>query len=62
MLNNCSYNKVKLIHDLSKIVWFMKHFCDRDAKGCSKECVAVFSKVQKDLEKSIEALHKSVKK
>jgi hypothetical protein len=62
MLNNCSYNKIKLIHDLSKVTWFMKHFCERDAKGCSKECTLLLSKIQKDLEKSIEILHRSLKK
>ncbi len=60
MLDNCTYNKVKLIHDLSGIAWFMKHFCHKDAKGCSKECCKMFADVQKDLEKTIERLEKNL--
>ncbi len=61
MLRNCDYNKVKLMHDLSGAAWFLKQFCHKDAQKCCTECKTLFAKIQKDLEKSIEQLHKSIK-
>jgi hypothetical protein len=63
MLDNCTYNTVKLMHDLSGLAWYLKHFCQKDVKACrSKECQKLFMQIQKDLEKNIALLEKSLKK
>lgn len=60
MLDNCKYNVIKLIHELSLASWFINQCCHKDAKACkSKKCKDFFSEIQKDLEKIIEKLDKN---
>ena len=61
MLDNCNYDKIKLLHHLSKIVWYI----DKHAKSNSKEsghelCYHMYDDLKKDLEKHIEKLKLAV--
>tara|TARA_Y100000310_G_C20530626_1_gene738247 strand:+ start:122 stop:334 length:213 start_codon:yes stop_codon:yes gene_type:complete len=56
MLNNCNYNKVRILHDLSRISNFVKKHAKKDAKGVHKGCQKVYSNLHKDLEKHLEVL------
>ncbi|RLE37739.1 hypothetical protein DRJ17_05905 [Candidatus Woesearchaeota archaeon] len=57
MLNDCNYNKVRLLYDLSKIVGFLKRHAKEDAnKEGHKLCYAMYKEIEEDLEKHIEKL------
>lgn len=57
MLDNCFYDKTKLIYKLSKAAWFIdKHAKENAKKAKDKECVKALEKLQKELEKQIAML------
>lgn len=59
MLSNCRYNKVKVLHDMSKLLWFIeKHGLDNANKEQDASCVVLFEKLKKDLEKYIDLLNR----
>jgi len=62
MLNNCDYNKVRLLHDLSRITWYLKKHVKKDAKGKHAKCAKVYKDLEKDLEKHIKKLQGATKK
>ena len=52
MLNHCMYDKVKLLHQLSSIVWFIEKHAKEDAKNAGDmKCHDTFEKIAQDLEK-----------
>jgi hypothetical protein len=53
MLHNCNYNKIRLVHDLSRIVWHLKHHAKKDAKGAHSTCAKMYTALENDLEKHI---------
>jgi hypothetical protein len=57
MLDNCSYNKIKLMHNLSDIVWFIEKFCEQDSKiSGHRDCQQAIEALEADLEKHISLL------
>ena len=57
MLDNCCYNKIKLIHDLSAMTWFIKKHAIEDAQQANdKACVDLLTKLKEDLYKHQHAL------
>ncbi|MEM4263490.1 MAG: hypothetical protein QW666_01165 [Candidatus Woesearchaeota archaeon] len=57
MLKDCDYNKVRILHDLSRLVWHIKRFAKNDAKkGKHDECHKLISSLEKDLEKYVDKL------
>jgi len=59
MLDNCAYNRIKLLHDLSKISWFIEKCCDQDSAACAHDdCKQTIARAQKDLDALIDFLHK----
>ena len=61
MLSNCNYNKVRLLHDLSRIDWYLENHAKKDAKeGGHELCHAVCDDIHKDIEKHIEKLKEAV--
>lgn len=57
MLDHCTYDKVKLLHEISKIVWFIEKHAKQDAKNANDmECHDLFEKLAQDLEKYITQL------
>ena len=62
MLNDCNYDKVKLIHHMSKLITFIDRYAikDADREGhplCSKE----YEELKNDLEKHVGKLSSAVK-
>lgn len=54
MLNDCNYNKVRLLRDLSRIVWYLQKHAKEDAKKAGHEtCHAMCEELEKDLEEHI---------
>jgi len=61
MLNNCNYNKVRLLYDLSRIEGYLKRHAKADAKRhghvkCHKLCVDM----EKDVEKHIKGIRMAI--
>jgi hypothetical protein len=54
---NCFYDKLRITHDLCRIVWFLrKHGINDAQKARDKECNLLFDKLAHDLEDYIDEL------
>lgn len=61
MLNNCNYSKVRLLHDLSRIVWYLKKHAKDDAREEGHElCHTMCEEIEADLEKHIDKLKQAI--
>jgi len=61
MLSDCNYNKVRLLHDLSRIVWYLEKHAKEDANKAGHElCKAMCDELMEDLEKHIEKLRQAI--
>ena len=61
MLSHCNYNKVRLLHDLSRIVWFLKKHAKEDAqKEGHQDCIKMCEDLEADLEKHIDKIRDSI--
>lgn len=61
MLDNASYNKVKLVCEISQIIWFIDKHALLDAQNAGdKESMDQLIGLRKDLEKHLEKLQTSV--
>ena len=61
MLGNCNYDKIKILSELSKIVWFIENHAKKDAeKENHPWCYAMYEELQKDLEKHMEKLRMAI--
>lgn len=57
MLDNCHYDAVKILHELSKLAWFVeKHAKPDEHKERHAECVEFYHDLLEDLEKHIEVM------
>ena len=61
MLENCNYNKIRLLHDLSRVAWYLDKHAKKDAKSsghakCHTMCIAL----EKDLGKHMESIRKAI--
>ena len=61
MLDNVSYDKIKLLHELSCMIWFLEKHALKDAQAAGDtECYDLFVMLNKDLQKHIEKIRGSV--
>ncbi len=61
MLDNCFYNKIKLLHDLSCVRWFIDKHAKEDAKKAGDtKFYALLENLERDLEGYVDALKKLV--
>jgi hypothetical protein len=61
MLDNCSYNNVKLLHDLSRLLWFLKKHAIQDAlRANDTDSMLMYEKLEKDLQEYIERLEELI--
>ncbi|MFA5075248.1 MAG: hypothetical protein WC436_04050 [Candidatus Babeliales bacterium] len=61
MLSNCRYNKVKVLHDMSKLLWFIeKHGIGDARQGDDSNCMKVLADLKRDLEKHIKSLNDEI--
>jgi hypothetical protein len=60
-LNNDTYNKTKLVHELGSIAWFLEKHAIKDAQAAKdKDCVKVLQDLEKDLHKHISQLQQAL--
>jgi len=61
MLNDCKYNKVKLLHELSSLAWFIDQCALKDAEKSNEDgCLEVLKDLSRDLKKYTEAIEKAM--
>jgi len=61
MLDNTLYNKMKILHQLSKTMWFLQKCAKVDAKEAGHmECLQQYQELEKDLNKHIDTLYKTL--
>ncbi len=61
MLDNSSYNKVKMLYKLSELTWFIEKHAIVDAQNAGDTaCAETMMALQRDLQKHIEKLQRSV--
>ena len=54
MLDHCTYDKIKLLHEISKTVWFIRKHAIDDAKTArDQKCEELLAKLADDMEKYI---------
>lgn len=61
MLDNCLYDKIKLLHKLSCTVWFIEQHAKADAqKQGDTECQKIFEEMSETLNKYVTTLKEMV--
>ena len=61
MLKHCTYDKIKLLNELSSMLWFIEKHAKQDAKDAGDiSCHELLEKLAHDLNTHIDALHKSL--
>lgn len=55
MLDDCTYDKIKVLYDLSEVLWFLKKHALQDANN-DAESKAYFEKLAQDLEQHVSEL------
>ncbi len=62
MFKDSTYDKIKILHELSKMAWFIKQHCKSDETQSEKaSCYEVYEDLQVDLEKYIKLLKEALK-
>ncbi len=60
-MDNCSYDKVKVLYKLCRLSWFIEKHAMQDAiKAGDSECAKDLEKLKFDLQKHIERFQKEV--
>lgn len=61
MLDNVTYDKIKLLYKMSDLAWFIEKHALADAQNAGdKECADSLMGIQRDLQKHIEKLQRSM--
>jgi len=61
MLSNCNYNKIRLLHDLSRIVWYLKKHAKEDAKAEGHEdCHKMCEELEADMERHMDKIKATI--
>ena len=61
MIDDCNYNKIRLLHDFSRIVWYLENHAKEDAKKSGHTlCHKLCHEIQVDLEKHMEKLRQAI--
>ena len=61
MLKNGRYDKVKILHEMSSLLWFIKeHAIKESAKQGHDQCLTYYKELEKDLEKHIHLLEEMI--
>ena len=57
MLDNCNYNAIKILHELSSLAWFLqKHAIQDEKKDQHSQYLVMYEQLLKDLDKHINAM------
>jgi len=54
MFSDCTYDKIKLLHEMSSLVWFIeKHALPDAQKVNDEECITILTSLSEDLKKHL---------
>ena len=57
MLSNGRYDKIKVLHEISSLLWFLKeHAIKEAAKHGHEDCLMYYKELEKDLERHIKKI------
>ncbi len=60
-MDNCTYNKFKLIHELSRLTGFIERYGRKDARAAKHgQCEKALEALHQDLHKHMEQLRKQL--
>ena len=63
MLKNSNYDKVKILHEMSSLLWFIKeHAIKEAAKHGHERCLIYYKELEKDLERHVTQLEETILK
>jgi len=63
LLDNCKYDKVKILHEISSIAWYLeKHAKENADQASDKDCYKIYDNMLHDLEKHIKILKETISK
>jgi hypothetical protein len=63
MMDNCTYNKTKLLHEMAKLTGFIEKYAKKDAKSAKHgKCSKMINDLHKDLKKHMDTLSKALGK
>ena len=61
MLDNCTYNKIKLLHEVSSLLWFIERHAINDAKVAGDAgCIEMLQQLEQDLQRHLERLRQNM--
>lgn len=60
MMENASYDKIKLLHQVSELIWFIEKHALKDAQD-DADCLKMLKDLHADLEKHLIALQESLR-
>jgi len=61
LLDDCKYDKVKILHEISSIAWYLeKHAKENAEKAGDKKCYEIYDNMLSDLEKHIQVLKETL--
>lgn len=61
MLDNSTFNKVKLLYKLSELLWFIEKHALVDANNAGdQQSISILNDLQKDLQKQVANFQKSL--
>lgn len=60
-MNDCNHSKVKLLHELNKISWYLDRFAPAHSENAGHPaCTSLYSEMQQDIDKHIDKLKQAV--
>jgi len=58
MLDDCQYDKIKVLQELSSIAWFIEKHAKENAKQAGdQECALILDQIKRDIDGNIAKLH-----
>lgn len=62
-MDNCAYNKIKILHEISKLAGFIETFAKKDAKSAKHmRCHQHLEHLHRDLQEHMEQLRRELAK
>lgn len=62
MLSNGLYDKIKILHEMSSLLWFIKEHAIKESAKQGHDCLIYYKELEKGLEEHIKKLEKMILK
>ena len=61
MISNCDYDKIKILHDLEKIEWFINHHAKEDSEKEDEAFYHMCESLEQDISRHCEVIKSTLK-